>query len=86
MNTATSALPAPVVRPEQSRACYPETEGYVERDGVSVFYEVYGEGKPTILLLPTWSIVHSRCWKAQIPYLARHFRVVAFDGQPGDVR
>ena len=46
-----------------------------------VFYEVYGDGEPTILLLPTWSIMHSRFWKAQIPYLARRFRVITFDGR-----
>ena len=46
-----------------------------------IFYEVYGDGDPTVLLLPTWSIIHSRHWKAQIPYLARHFRVVTFDGR-----
>ena len=34
-----------------------------------------------MLLLPTWSIVHSRVWKLQIPYLARHCRVVTFDGR-----
>jgi len=66
---------------EQSRARYPDREGFVERDGVRVFYEVYGEGERTILLLPTWSIVYSRHWKAQIPYLARHARVVTFDGR-----
>jgi len=66
---------------EQSRARYPDQEGYVERDGVRVFYEVYGEGERTLVLLPTWSIVHSRLWKAQIPYLARHARVVTFDGR-----
>ncbi|HZT16439.1 MAG TPA: alpha/beta fold hydrolase [Gaiellaceae bacterium] len=66
---------------EQSRARYPDSEGYVERDGVRVFYEVYGAGETTIVLLPTWSIVHSRVWKAQIPYLARHARVVVFDGR-----
>jgi pimeloyl-ACP methyl ester carboxylesterase len=33
----------------------------------------------TILLPPTWEIVHSRSWKSQIPYLARHTRVVTFD-------
>ena len=64
---------------EQSRARYPDAEGYVERDGVRVFYEVYGEGDRTIVLLPTWSIVHSRLWKAQIPYFARRHRVLAFD-------
>jgi pimeloyl-ACP methyl ester carboxylesterase/predicted glycosyltransferase len=67
--------------PEQSRARYPDDEGFVERDGVRVFYEVYGEGEPTVLLLPTWSIVHSRFWKAQIAYLARHCRVITFDGR-----
>jgi pimeloyl-ACP methyl ester carboxylesterase/predicted glycosyltransferase len=46
---------------------------------VRVFYEVYGAGEPAVLLLPTWEIVHSRAWKCQIPYLARHARVVAFD-------
>ena len=66
---------------EQTRARYPDEEGYVERDGVRVFYEVYGHGPRTVLLLPTWSIIHSRQWKGQIPYLARHFRVVTFDGR-----
>jgi pimeloyl-ACP methyl ester carboxylesterase len=64
---------------EQARATYPHTTGFVERDGVHVFYEVYGSGEPTILLLPTWSIIHSRLWKLQIPYLARRFRVITFD-------
>ena len=67
--------------PEQTRARYPNADGYVERDGVRIFYEVYGEGRPTIMLMPTWSIIHSRFWKMQVPYLARHFRVVVFDGR-----
>jgi pimeloyl-ACP methyl ester carboxylesterase/predicted glycosyltransferase len=66
---------------EQSRACYPGETGVVERDGVQLHYEVYGSGEPTVLLLPTWSILHSRHWKMQIPYLARHCRVVTFDGR-----
>jgi pimeloyl-ACP methyl ester carboxylesterase/predicted glycosyltransferase len=66
---------------EQTRARYPDQDGYVERDGVRIFYEVYGTGEPTVLLLPTWSIIHSRHWKAQIPYLARHARVITFDGR-----
>jgi pimeloyl-ACP methyl ester carboxylesterase/predicted glycosyltransferase len=66
-------------RTEQSRAIYPDQEGYTERDGVRIFYEVYGSGDQTILFCPTWSLVHSRVWKMQIHYLARHFRVVVFD-------
>jgi pimeloyl-ACP methyl ester carboxylesterase len=62
-----------------NRARYPDETGYVDRDGVRVFWERYGDCDPTVLLLPTWTIIHSRCWKAQIPYLARHCRVVTFD-------
>jgi pimeloyl-ACP methyl ester carboxylesterase len=63
------------------RACQPTGDGYVERDGIKIYYEVFGEGEPTVLLLPTWSIIHSRHWKMQVPYLARHCRVITFDGR-----
>jgi hypothetical protein len=54
---------------EQSRARYPDVEGYARReDGTRIFYEVYGEGDRTIVFVPPWAIVHSRLWKAQIPY------------------
>jgi pimeloyl-ACP methyl ester carboxylesterase/predicted glycosyltransferase len=66
---------------EQTRARYPDESGYAERGGVKLHYEVYGSGEITVLLLPTWSIIHSRHWKMQIPYLARHCRVVTFDGR-----
>jgi pimeloyl-ACP methyl ester carboxylesterase len=76
-----SGAGAPQGAHEQARARYPDTTGYVERHGVRVFYEVYGSGEPTLLLLPTWSIIHSRFWKLQIPDLARRYRVVTFDGR-----
>jgi pimeloyl-ACP methyl ester carboxylesterase/predicted glycosyltransferase len=66
---------------EQTRARYPDSSGYTKRDGVRLYYEVYGSGEPIFFLLPTWSIIHSRHWKMQIPYLARHGRVVTFDGR-----
>ena len=67
------------VSDEQSRARYPDATGFIERDGVRVAWESYGSGEQTILFLPTWTLVHSRVWKAQIPYFARHFRVICFD-------
>lgn len=65
------------------RARHPDFQGHVDRDGVRLGYEVFGHGDRTVLLLPTWTIVHSRFWKMQVPYLARHFRVVTYDG-PGN--
>ena len=67
------------------RASEPVCAGFVERDGVKLHWQEFGAGEPTILLLPTWSIIDSRFWKAQVPYLSRHFRVVTFDGR-GDFR
>lgn len=61
------------------RAKLPETEGIVERDGVRLSYEVYGVGTETLLFLPPWSIVHSRVYKAQLPYFSEHFRCVTYD-------
>jgi pimeloyl-ACP methyl ester carboxylesterase/predicted glycosyltransferase len=61
------------------RARYPDTEGFIERDGVKVGYEVFGQGEPALVFAPADAIVHSRAWKAQVPYLARTFRVVTID-------
>lgn len=61
------------------RAKLPHTEGKIDRGGVGLHYEVYGNGPHTILFVPTWAIIHSRSWKAQIPYFSEHFRVIAFD-------
>ena len=61
------------------RAMYPDAEGFVERGGVKVGYEVFGAGEAVILLFTSWAIVHARQWKAQVPYLARHFRVIAVE-------
>ena len=63
------------------RASEPTAHGDVQRNGIRVGYEVHGSGEHTILLLPTWSIIHSRSWKMQVPWLARHARVITFDGR-----
>ena len=61
------------------RARYPDAEGFIERGGVKVGYEVFGEGEPAIVFPPVDGIVQSRCWKAQVPYLARTSKVVTID-------
>jgi pimeloyl-ACP methyl ester carboxylesterase len=63
------------------RARLPDVEGVLTRDGVRIAWARYGDTGPDVVLLPTWSIVQSRFWKAQVPYLARHYRVTTFDGR-----
>ena len=53
----------------------PRAEGSVVRDGVRVHYQVFGnDGRRAVLLLPTWSVVHSDFWAKQVPHLARSLR------------
>jgi pimeloyl-ACP methyl ester carboxylesterase/predicted glycosyltransferase len=63
------------------RAKLPAQEGFVDRDGVKLHYEVYGEGPETMVFLPPWSIVHSRIYKAQLPYFSERFRCIAYDAR-----
>lgn len=59
----------------------PDRTGIARRAGVELAWSGYGSDGPDVVLLPTWSIVDSRFWKAQLGYLARHFRVLRFDGR-----
>ena len=77
--TETQALP---LRDDGGRARLPDVSGMAtSRDGVRIAYDVYGSGEPTLVLLPSAPIIHSRQWKGQVPYLARHYRVITFDGR-----
>jgi len=69
------------MRAQQRRARTPDASGSVIRDGITLHFDVYGEASTTVMLLPSWSIVDSRFWKAQVAFLSRHYRVVTFDGR-----
>jgi pimeloyl-ACP methyl ester carboxylesterase/predicted glycosyltransferase len=63
------------------RALEPVEQGFAERDGIRLHWERFGAGETTIALLPTWSVLPSRFWKLQVPYLARRHSVITFDGR-----
>jgi pimeloyl-ACP methyl ester carboxylesterase len=63
------------------RAKLPDKDGFIEREGVKLHYEIYGQGPEAMLFLPPWSIVHSRIYKAQLPYFSGRFRCIAYDGR-----
>ena len=52
---------------------------YVEANGLRVYYEVYGEGEP--LLLIHGGTATSRSWASRLPAFAEHFRVFAPDSR-----
>ncbi len=63
------------------RARQPNRTEIIDSDGVDIYYEVFENDGPTLLLIPPAPITHSRIYKAQVPHLARHFRVVTFDAR-----
>jgi pimeloyl-ACP methyl ester carboxylesterase len=81
--TATRASAGPSVSPSDgTRARLPiRTGSTVGADGVRIAWEEFGAGSPTIVLLPSAPIIHSRQWKAQIHFLSRSWRVITFDGR-----
>ena len=61
------------------RAREPDRVGDLDRDGVNVHYEVFGDEPVTVMMLGCFPVVDGRQWKGQVPYLSRHFRVVTID-------
>lgn len=58
----------------------PMAAGLVVREGRRIAWQEFGAGDDVLLLMPTWSIVHSDFWHDQVPYFAERYRVIAFDG------
>jgi pimeloyl-ACP methyl ester carboxylesterase/predicted glycosyltransferase len=83
--TPVRVVPRPLRVPEETtmKAREPDRTGVVERDGVRIAWQSYGEparpDDPAVLLLPTWCIVPGDVWKFQVPFLARRTRVVTYD-------
>jgi pimeloyl-ACP methyl ester carboxylesterase len=64
------------------RAVLPNDSGFAAGpDGVRLAFDVYGAGDPTLVLMPSAPIIHSRQWKGQVPYLSRRYRVLTYDGR-----
>ncbi len=48
-------------------------------NGIELYYEIHGEGEPLVLIsgigYPLWQ------WHKMVPFLAKHFKVIAFDNR-----
>lgn len=78
-------LPAPGAVPDADQSPFgtlrPAREGFVDRDGVAIWYAVWGDSGPWIAFAPAFQVVHTQMLKATVPYLAQHFRVVTLDNR-----
>ncbi|MEP6874339.1 MAG: alpha/beta fold hydrolase [Burkholderiales bacterium] len=78
-------LPEPGAVPDADASPFetvqPAHEGFIDRDGVKIWYAVWGDSGPWIAFAPPLQIVHSQMLKATVPYLSQHFRVITTDGR-----
>ena len=58
----------------------PVSSGYVPVNGIKVYYEVYGEGKPVILLHGAYMTIDTN-WGQLIPELSKTRKVIAIELQ-----
>lgn len=57
----------------------PEAGNYVDVNDIKVYYEVYGEGEPLLLLHGNGGSIESFIY--QIPELSKHFKVITIDSR-----
>jgi pimeloyl-ACP methyl ester carboxylesterase/predicted glycosyltransferase len=68
-------------RPYPFATLEPAQQGFVDRDGVKIWYAVWGTKGPWIAFPPPIQFVHTALFKATVPYLAEHFRVITSDNR-----
>lgn len=81
ISTLVSCAHSPKVsEPKISSKIEPTKSGYVTVNGTDIYYEMYGEGEPLVLLHGGGSDIHVSFGRG-ISTLAKHFRVIGFDEQ-----
>lgn len=52
---------------------------YAKVNGIKIYYEIYGEGYPLLLIGGLGSQIQS--WAVQVPLYSKHFHVIVFDNR-----
>src|SRR5678815_1934454 len=58
----------------------PSNSGYAPVNGINVYYEVYGEGRPLVLLHGAFYTIDMN-WEQLIPELSKNRKVIAIEMQ-----
>jgi pimeloyl-ACP methyl ester carboxylesterase len=58
----------------------PSSSGYAPVNGIKVYYEIYGEGKPLVLLHGAFSTIEMN-WSQLIPELSKTRKIIAIEMQ-----
>ncbi len=69
-----------IVFQSNGQQCKPADSGYVPVNGIKVYYEVYGEGRPVVLLHGAFYTIEMN-WGQLIPELSKTRRVIAIEFQ-----
>jgi pimeloyl-ACP methyl ester carboxylesterase/predicted glycosyltransferase len=74
-------LPPPDTLPDPYpfETCAPAREGFAERDGVRLWWGVFGESGPWLVFPPLNQVAHASAHKGVVPHLSNHFRVLVTD-------
>ena len=57
----------------------PDESGTVAENGIRIWYAVFGDGEPVILVHGAFG--NSNYWGLQVPALARHYKVIVLDSR-----
>src|SRR6187397_591943 len=69
-----------IVSSSSGQQSKPSNSGYAPVNGIKVYYEVYGEGRPIVLLHGAFYTIEMN-WAQLIPELAKNRKVIAIEMQ-----
>ncbi|MBO9728610.1 MAG: alpha/beta hydrolase [Chitinophaga sp.] len=72
--------PTAGLQPQQSEWLSPDTSGYAPVNGLNLYYEIYGEGKPIVLIHGAYQTIQL-CWGNMITELKKTRKVIAVELQ-----
>jgi pimeloyl-ACP methyl ester carboxylesterase len=79
LSSAAGAEPQWMTLPPTPTLPAASQSGYAPVNGVKLWYAVFGEGKPVILL--HGGLGNSNYWGNQVPELAKHYKVIVMDSR-----